>query len=85
MSEAEDIKKAIQAKKITIGKETTIKILKKGEAGKVIMTSNCSDKDEIRTLCKIGNIELVETSMTNEELSTLCKKPFNISIVGIKK
>ena len=85
MDEADEIKKAIQKNKIIIGKERTIKAIKKGLADKVIISANYPEKQEIKRLCGVEQITLMESKMTNEDIAALCKKPFNISAVGIKK
>ena len=85
MDEAEEIKKAIQKNKIIIGKERTIKAIKKGEIEKVILSANYPDKEETKRLCSVEQIMVIESKLTNEDIAALCKKPFNISAVGIKK
>jgi ribosomal protein L30E len=85
MDEADEIKKAMQRKKMLIGKESVLRAIKKGQIEKVILSANYPEKEETKRLCNVGQIAVIESKLTNEEIAALCKKPFNISAVGIKK
>jgi large subunit ribosomal protein L30e len=77
-----NLKKAIKDKKLTIGTERTIKTLKNGKLKEVFMASNCPEeiKKQVRNYAKIAKVELTELEETNEELGTMCKKPFSINL-----
>lgn len=77
-----EIRKLLGTDKLIIGTERTIKALKKDELVKVIVSKNCSEK--VRSQLK-GKAEIVEADENNEELGVLCKKPFRIALLGIKK
>jgi len=83
----EDIKKAIKEKKIIIGTDRTIKALKLGKAEKVFLTSNCPEgvKEDIEHYGRLGNVKIIKLKQPNDELGTLCKKPFPISVLSFKK
>ena len=82
---ATNIKQIID--KAIIGTEETIKEIKRGNISKVLISSNCSEevKEELNRLKEIEKFELEELKETNQELGTICKKPFKISILSLKK
>lgn len=83
----EDFKKLLKQKTVFIGAEETIKHLKKGELSKVFVTSNCAPEvlDDINHYAGLGQVEVVSLEVPNDELGILCKKPFAISVLGVKK
>ena len=83
----EEIKKILKEKKYIIGTETGIKNLKQGKTEKIFLASNCNPetKKEIEHLAKISNTEIVLLKQPNDELSTICKKPFSISMLSTLK
>jgi len=82
-----EIKKNMGDKEMIVGTEKSIKELKKGKLKKVFITSNCPEDVEksIRYYGKLGKAEVVKLSYANDELGTICKKPFAISVLGLKK
>ena len=78
----DNLKKAIKEKKLTIGTEKTIKALKKGEAKEVFISKNCPEllRKEIKNYAAISNISVNELKKSNEEIGTICKKPFSINL-----
>ena len=87
MTHIEDIKKALKSNKIMIGTKEIIKNLKLGKLSKVYLTSNAPKdvKDSIKKYASLGKAEVVQLRYANDELGTLCKKPFGISILGFVK
>ncbi len=81
-----ELKKLQAANKLVVGKEETLKLLRQGKAGKVFLASNCDPKvrEDISQYCKLGNVEIVELSQSNDEVGVLCRKPFAISVVGVE-
>ena len=82
-----EIKKLLGTKKLLLGTSTTIKNLKRGETKKVYLSSNCpsSVKEDITHYGKIGNAEIVQLTQANDEIGSICKKTFSISVIGILK
>ncbi len=77
---ADNLKKA----KLIIGTDRTIKALKNGKVKRVFVSKNCPQniRDDLARYSGLG-LELVETQYLNDELGTLCKKPFSVSIIGV--
>jgi ribosomal protein L30E len=72
-------------KKIVIGKQETIKQLRTGKLTEVLVAANFDDKETIQKLAKLTETQMQVLSQKNDELGALCKKPFSISIIGLKK
>lgn len=84
MNTKQEIRKYVTDKKVIIGTDRTIKALHKGTLAKVFLASNTAAEvvAEINALAK--KTEVVMLAENNEELGTICKKPFFISVLGIK-
>jgi ribosomal protein L30E len=72
-------------KKIVIGKQETIKQLRLGTLAEVLVAANFDDKETIQKLAKLTGTQVKVLSQKNDELGALCKKPFSIAIIGLKK
>lgn len=81
-----DFQKIIKNKDVVFGTELVIKGLKTGSLSKVWISSNCPDDviQSIEHYSKISKVEIVKLETPNDELGTLCKKPFSISVLGVK-
>ena len=82
-----ELKKAIESKKIIIGTERTLKALKKDDVASVYVTKNCPKniRNKIEHYSKLIKFRVVSLEYPNDELGTLCKKPFAISVAAIRK
>lgn len=82
-----EIRKLLEAKKIVMGTDEVMKLLKLGKVAKVFVTVNCPDstKEDIEKYARISKAEVVQLDIPNEELGVVCKKPFSISVAAIVK
>jgi|TARA_B100001971_G_C18164085_1_gene523137 ribosomal protein L30E len=78
----DELTKALDEKTLVLGKDRTLKKLKKGEVSKVFLANNCSDKIKEEILKNKNKTEIIELDISNEELNIRCKKPFNISVLS---
>lgn len=81
-----ELKKLSETKKLVLGTERNLKLLKRGsQLKKVIIAKNCNIRTVklIERYSKISGIELEISTLTNEKLGTLCKKPFLVSVIGV--
>ena len=83
-----DVRKIVVEEKICIGTENTIKNLRLGKLGKVIITSNCPKgvKEDINSLNRKEEgegAEIINIPENNEELGIICRKPFHVSVLGV--
>ena len=83
----QDIKDAIINKKLIIGSEKTLKLLRHGSLSlhQVYLSRNCpqSTREDIEHYAKLFNIKVSSLKENNEELGILCKKPFAISVIAV--
>jgi large subunit ribosomal protein L30e len=82
-----EIEKLIELGKAIIGSNETLKAIRKGKVKKVYISSNCSEdvKNDVKHYTKLSGVELIELDKTNEELGILARKPFFVSVLGVKK
>ncbi len=81
------IKNAIEADKITIGTDSTLKYLNHDKLDSAIIAANCPGniKCDIEKTAKLNNSKIYTFSGTSIELGATARKPFSISVLGIKK
>ena len=81
------ILEADKENRLLVGVSNVIKGLKYGVMEEVILTPNCLElySKQINELATISNTTINTADMSNRELGSACKKPFSISVVGIKK
>jgi ribosomal protein L30E len=82
-----EIKKLLGSDKLIIGKERTMKFLRKGELVKVFLASNLDKEsfEDIEHYASLSGTEVVLLKQSNDELGTFCKKPFSIAVIGLLK
>jgi len=82
-----DITNAIKNKKILIGFNSVIKAIKSSDVEKIVIAKNCSEsiRSDIDNYSKIEGVKVGVFDGNNNELGTLCKKPFPISVLAVKK
>jgi len=82
----QNIKKAMDEKKIVIGTKEVMNGLRDNKIAEVYMASNCPEdvEKEIISLTVINGIKVLKLTQANDELGVVCKKPFSISLLGIK-
>ena len=80
-----ELKNFLKTDKIVLGTEKTVKLLKSGAAEKVFLSSNCPEdvKKDIEYYAKLAGTALVYLKQPNDEVGTLCKKPYPVSVLSI--
>ncbi|MEK6835266.1 MAG: 50S ribosomal protein L30e [Nanoarchaeota archaeon] len=80
----EELKKLIKENKVIMGTNMVMRNLKLGKLKQVYLASNCPEttREDIKHYAKLNNIKVNELKENNEELGTICKKPFSISVLG---
>jgi large subunit ribosomal protein L30e len=87
MITTEQIRKLIEEKKVTIGADETMRALRNDSLKAIVLASNTDAqmRESIMRAATIGGIALDDLSLPNDQLGTMCKKPFAISVLGISK
>jgi len=84
--EIDEIRKLFKGKNIIVGAKRTLKLLRTDKIKKVYVSSNCSEilRKSIEHYSKLSKTSIVKLKYPNDELGILCKKPFAISVLGVK-
>lgn len=79
-----ELRKALN-EKLVIGSERTIKLMKQGKIKKVFLASNCREeiKNQIKRYAELSKVEVYEMKEANDELGTICKKSYSISVISV--
>jgi len=82
----DDLRNAVNEKKIIIGSKQTIKNLKLKSVKQVFVASNCPDniKKDIEYYSKLTGIKVENFNDTAKQLGVFCGKPFSIAVLAIK-
>jgi len=81
------IKKSIETNKEIIGTESVMNAIRSGEVQEVFLSANIPETTErdIRVHAEISNVTVTKLKQANDDLGVVCKKPFDISVMAIKK
>ena len=84
---AVEIRSLLADKKLVIGTERTMKLLRLGKLKIVYLSANCADntKEDILHFSKLTKTDVKELAYPSNELGVVCKKPFSISVLGVLK
>jgi large subunit ribosomal protein L30e len=84
---SKEIKQLLKTNKLIFGKEVTLKLLREGKVNKVILCSNSPKtlNDDIAHYAGLSGVQIVHAVQPNDELGVICKKPFSISVLSVKK
>ncbi len=86
-NEINNILKAEAEGKTIFGIDKIILLIKNKKIDQIYITSNLPAelKQDLLEISKINDIKVIQLKYNNEELGTLCKKPFSIGVIGIAK
>ncbi|MFT4312559.1 MAG: ribosomal L7Ae/L30e/S12e/Gadd45 family protein [Candidatus Woesearchaeota archaeon] len=86
MTYQEDIRNAILAKKHVFGPRVTIKKLRSKHIAKIYLAKNINPvtEQDIQYYATISGTPVEKLSISNEELSVICKRPHLINVVAIQ-
>ena len=81
-----EIRKLLGSDRLIIGTDRCMKLLREGQLQKVMLASNCKSEiaDDVKHYSQASGAEVITLDVPNEELGVYCKKPFNISVLGIR-
>ncbi len=80
------LKKSLNEGKVVVGTQRVIKLLKQGKLKKIYLSSNCPAEvvADLEHYSKLAKTEIVRLKQPNDELGIFCKKPFSISVLGVR-
>ena len=84
---AVEIRALLADKKLVIGTERALKMLKQGKLKQVLLSNNCAEKtkEDIMRYSKLTDTAVKELNYPSEELGVICKKLYSISVLGVLK
>jgi ribosomal protein L30E len=85
--DANEIKKMLKNENLILGSDKVLKLLRENQMESVWLASN-SPKDvaeDIKRYAGLSGTSVEALEIPNDELGVLCKKPFNIAVIGLKK
>ena len=79
-----DIKEIIKDKKLILGANQVLSMMKNEKITNVLVASNCPEtlNHDIDHYSKIFSIKVSRINEDSKELGVICKKPFSISVIG---
>jgi large subunit ribosomal protein L30e len=82
-----ELKKFLKAGKVILGRDKTIKMLRFGNPVKIFLANNCpvSVQNDIMHYAKLASVPVVVLTQPNDELGTLCKKPYLVSVLSVSQ
>ena len=83
--ETKELKIKVQEKKVVVGAEKVLKLLKEDKIQKVFLASNCPKKikEDLNYYSGLSKVPVIELNLDNEELGLLCKKCFFVAVLGL--
>jgi len=75
------IKMVLKTGGYRLGRKSTLKALKKGEAKAVVVASNCPE--DVLEKIKSYNVRVLQYSGTNMDFGAFCGKPFSVAAMAI--
>jgi large subunit ribosomal protein L30e len=82
----DELRNALNEKKVIIGSKQSMKNLKLKNVKLVIVANNCPEniKKDIDYYSKLTGIKVEKFDGTAKQLGVLCGKPFSIAVLAIK-
>ena len=82
----DELRNAVNEKKVIIGSKQTMKNLKLKNIKTVVIASNCPEnlKKDIDYYSKLTGIKVENFDGTAKQLGIFCGKPFSIAVLAIK-
>lgn len=81
------LRKVLATDKIILGTDRTFKEMRKGGVSTVYVCSNAPKtvRADLAHYSKVGGVDVVELSIPNDELGTVCRKQFSVSMLSVRK
>jgi len=82
-----EMKDAIKAGKLVMGKRTVMRGLKNGTLSSVVCASNCPEgtRKDMEHYASVSGVTVKGFDGNSVKLGETCGKPFNVLMVGIRK
>lgn len=83
----EEIRKLLEAGKLVIGHNETVRSLERQEANTVLIASNAPEVERkaVADYAEMAGATVTALEVNNQLLGTVCRKPFAISFIAVRK
>ncbi len=83
----DEIKKSLKSENMVLGADKVLKALRKKELEKIFLAANAPAAlvSDVKQYSELTGTQLELLAVQNDELGVICKKPFSISTIGLKK
>ena len=80
-----EIRKLIGSEKLILGTDRVLKATRQGNVEKIILASNAPPmlKRSLTKYQQVGKFVLEDAGIPNDELGTICKRPFSVAAIAI--
>lgn len=87
MTTTEEIRKLLEQGKLVIGQKEVRQSLSDGEAQRVLIASNApeGEADAMRDYGAMAGVDVEVLSARNDQVGVICRKPFSIAFLAVKK
>ncbi len=82
-ADIESLKKILKEKHLVFGTERSMDLVKRGQAKAIYLSSNCPEEIVGDVEQYKGDAEVIRLPIPNDELGTLCRKQFSISVLAL--
>ncbi len=85
--DANEIKKMLKNENLVLGSDRILKLLRQSQMESVWLASNApaSVSDDVKRYAQLSGIGVETLAIPNDELGVICKKPFHVAAIGLKK
>ena len=82
-----ELKQVLGTGKALLGTSRTLKEIRRGNIERVFVSKNTPKlvREDLKHYSDISGFEVVELDIPNDELGTVCRKQFSVSIVSVIK
>ena len=85
--DANEIKKVLKSENLVLGSDRVLKLLRENQMSQVLLASNAPAgvAEDVQRYAGLNGVAVEVLPVPNDELGVLCKKPFHIAAIGLKK
>lgn len=82
-----EIKKYLETNRLIFGTERSLHEMKLGNVEKIYISKNCPQpvREDVQHYATLSNTPVVFLEEENTEVGGICKKPFAISVLSLRK
>lgn len=85
--DANEVKKLAKTQGVILGSDRVLKLLRENQMESVYLAKNAPKvvAEDVIRYAQLNGTTCEVLDIPNDELGILCKKPFNVAVIGIKK